>query len=128
MKTKIVGITKEDNRLKILFKKPLFKNISGFRADLYCLFHDEDSFLGVRYTEKRNILSIEFVLRNKKDIEPYKIDYENTEKSILSQYDYAILVKDGKAKLINDGREEKKVRSIYFESEPRTIPGIKIVK
>lgn len=73
MKTKIVGITKEKNILKIAFKKPLFQNMCDFRQELVTMFYDDDSYIGVYYGEKDNVLEVKLKLRNKEDIEPYKI-------------------------------------------------------
>lgn len=128
MKLKIKKITKEDSRLKILFKKPLFKNIFDFRQELVTMFYDDESFIGSCFGKKRNTIEISLELRNKADIEPYKIDYENVKKTFFSQYDYAILVKNYKSEIFNNGILEDKVKSILYRENFGEVPFFEIVK
>ena len=127
MKTKIVGINKEKKFLTIAFKKPLFKNMCYFRQELVTMFYDDDSYIGVYYGEKDNVLEVKLKLRNKEDIEPYKTAYNKKEMSILSKYDYAILVTGCNTKFVNNGRVEH-VKALYFENQPDYIPELKIYK
>lgn len=127
MKLKIVGITKEKNFLKIAFKKPLFQKMCDFRAELVTMFYDDDSYIGTYYGEKDNVLDVKLKLRNKEDIEPYKISYNEKEISILSKYDYAILVTDCKTKFVNKGRVEN-ARALFFEQDVGSVPELRIYK
>ena len=128
MKLKIKKITKEDSRLRILFKKPLFKNIFDFRQELVDMFYDYGSFISSCYGKKRNTIENILKLRDMADIEPYKIDYENAKKAFFSQYDYAILVKNYKSEIFNNGIAEDKVKSILYRERFGEVPFFEIVK
>lgn len=47
--------------------------------------------------------------------------------SVLSKYDYAILVKNYKTKFVNNGRVED-VKALYFEQDVGSIPELRIYK
>ena len=128
MKLKIKEIKKDGKYLKVYIKRPLFKDLNDVYEYLYTMFDDDDCFLGMKLDSSCKYIEAKFILRNKEDIEPYKLDYENAKKTILEKYDYAILVKNSETKLINAGREEQKVKSIYFEHEPRCVPRLNIEK
>ena len=129
MKLNIKEIIKDGEYLKIYIKRPMFTNLRSVFESLDLIFKDNhESYLGCGLDCSGKCVIATFVLRNKKDIEPYKLKYENTEKEVLSKYDFVILVKNHIAKIINDGREEKGVKSIYFECEPGMVPEIKMVK
>ena len=127
MKTKIVGIIKEKNYLKISFKKPLFQKMCDFRQKLDTMFYDDDCHIGTYYREKDNVLEVKLKLRNKDDIEPYKIEYDKKEMSVLSKYDYAILVKNYKTKFINNGRVED-AKALFFEQDVDSVPELRIYR
>lgn len=127
MKTKIVGITKEKSFLIISFKKPLFKNICDFKRELVTMFYDDDCYIGTYYGEKDNVLEVKLKLRNKDDIKPYKIEYGKKEMSVLSKYDYAILVKNDKTKFINNGRVED-AKALFFEQDVNIVPELRIYR
>jgi hypothetical protein len=128
MKLNIKEIRKDGEYLEIYVKKPLFRSFEFVHGYLCSVLGDKDSFLGVRLDKTGKYLVCKMVLRNKKDIEPYKIDYENTEKSILSQYDYAILVKNYCATLINNGRKEEGLTEIGFSAEYGSVPELTMIK
>jgi predicted nuclease with TOPRIM domain len=46
----------------------------------------------------------------------------------LKEYDYAILVKNYKTTVYNNGRIDKRIRCIEFETRPEDIPELKIIK
>lgn len=128
MKLNIKEIRKDGRYLKIYIKKPMFRSFEFMHGYLCSVLDDKDSFLGVCLDETGKHLVCKMVLRNKKDIEPYKIDYENTEKAILSKYDYAILVKNYCTTLINNGRKEEGLTEIGFSAEYGSVPELTMIK
>lgn len=64
-----------------------------------------------------------------KEIEELKHQLSFKEEELLKKYDYAILVKNYKTQLWNDGRFENKVRQISFDSnENGYLPELTIWK
>ena len=53
---------------------------------------------------------------------------EKTLEELLKEYDYAILVKNYKPTIYNNGRIDEKIRYIKFEAKTRNIPELKIIK
>lgn len=64
----------------------------------------------------------------KSQISYLKIENKGKLEQLLKEYDYAILVKDYKTKLWNDGRFENKVRNLHFEHYISEIPTLIIEK
>lgn len=64
----------------------------------------------------------------KSQISYLKIENKAKLEQLLKDYDYAILVKDYKTQLWNDGRFEKRVRQLTFESDSLNLPILNIEK
>lgn len=53
----------------------------------------------------------------RKKLKKYKEDRDNTLSGILKDFDYAIIVDEGRSKLFNAGRWETDIRSISFRQD-----------
>lgn len=127
MKVNIIDVTKHDRFLYITTKKPLFIDWDVY-IDYLNKFFKGDGYLYSRRWGKR-VKSV-FELKNDRDVELKAMIRFTDETDYLKVYKYAILVdkEHPYPTLINDGRVETGVRSIYFESEPGCVPVLKIEK
>lgn len=127
MKVNITDIKKRDNYLYITTKKPLFVDMDVY-IDYLNKFFKSDGYL--YSTKEGKYVESAFALRNNAEVCTKARIYFTEESDYLKTYKYAILVdkEHPYPTLINDGRVETGVRSIYFESEPNCIPVLKIEK
>jgi len=127
MKFNITDIKKRDNYLYITTKKPLFVDMDVY-MDCLNKFFKSDGYL--YSTKDGKYVESAFALRNNAEVDTKARIYFTEESDYLKLYKYAILVNKEHPypTLINDGRVETGVRSIYFESEPNCIPVLKIEK
>lgn len=72
MKIKIDKIVKKEHLLKVYIKKPFYKRYADY-LDYFKQFEDKENcnFLGANPDRDGKHLIMTFILRNKKDIEPY---------------------------------------------------------
>lgn len=91
-------------------------------------FGDDEAYLYSRVDGK--YVKSSFKLDRKRDADVRARIYFTEESDYLKLYKYVILVdkEHPYPTLVNDGRVETGVRSIYFESEPGCVPILKIEK
>lgn len=71
MKIKIDKVIKDDKKLILYVKKPMFTNIKLLLYQCNSYFKDYDNFLEPRLDIECKHVILTFILRNRKDIEPY---------------------------------------------------------
>ena len=128
MKLNIKEVRKDGRFLSILTKKPLFMYEETYLEYLNKFFGDDEAYLYSRVDGK--YVKSSFKLDRKRDADVRARIYFTEESDYLKLYKYVILVdkEHPYPTLVNDGRVETGVRSIYFESEPGCVPILKIEK
>lgn len=128
MKLNIKEVRKDGRFLSIITKKPLFMYEEVYLEYLNKFFGDDEAYLYSRVDGK--YVKSSFKLYRERDVNIMAHAYFTKKSDQLKLYKYAILVdkEHPYPTLINDGRVETGVRSIYFESEPNCIPVLKIEK